>query len=101
MQHLSQQFWSRWRRDFIAGITLRGQWHRQRQVIHIVILKVVEVPCSEWKLVKVLFMCKDDNVFVKKTTIDLQIRERTLGKREMPSVVECPIQKLDTFVEHD
>ena len=104
VQYLSEQFWNRWRKEYLANITLRQRWHTPRrnvQVGDIVIVKEEEVPRNEWKLAKVLEVHKDDDGLVRKTTI--QIGERRLGKGgerlSKPSIVQRPIQKLVVLVE--
>ncbi len=104
VQYLSEQFWNRWRKEYLANITLRQRWHTPRrnvQIGDIVIVKEEEVPRNEWKLAKVLEVYKDDDGLVRKTTI--QIGERRLGKGgerlSKPSIVQRPIQKLVVLVE--
>ncbi|KAJ8364861.1 hypothetical protein SKAU_G00136920 [Synaphobranchus kaupii] len=103
VQYLSEQFWCRWRKEYLASITLRQRWHAPRrnvQVGDIVIVKE-DVPHNEWKLARVLDVCKDDDGLVRKATI--QIGERKLSKEgerlSKPSVIERPIQKLVILVE--
>lgn len=77
MHYLSQQFWNRWRREYLNSTILRQQRHAQRQKVQggdTVIVKKEEVPHNEWKLAKVIDVCKDDEGLVRKVTI--QIGER-------------------------
>ena len=103
VQYLSEQFWCRWKKEYLAGITLRQKWHtpsRNVQVDDIVIVQE-DAPRNEWKLARVLDVCKSDDGLVRKATI--QIGDRRLGKGGerlgKPSVVERPIQKLVVLVE--
>lgn len=104
VQYLSEQFWGRWRKEYLANNTLRQRWHAPRrnvQVDDIVILKEEEIPRNEWKLAKVLEVWKDDDGLVRKAKI--QIGEQKLAKGgerlSKPSVVERPIQKLVVLLE--
>ena len=71
-----------------------GASRRNLQVNDIVVV-LEEALCNEWKLARVLDVCKDDDGLVRKATI--HIGEWKLvqeGERlSKPSVVECPIQK--------
>ncbi|XP_073732301.1 uncharacterized protein [Misgurnus anguillicaudatus] len=105
VQYLCEQFWSRWKKEYLSTISLRQRWHtpkRNIQVGDIVIVKD-EVPRNEWKLARVLEARKDDDGLVRKATI--QIGDRMLGKRgerlTKPLNIERPIQKLVVLVPKD
>lgn len=103
VQYLCEQFWSRWRTEYLANISLRQKWHTPRWNVQdgdTVIVKEGDVPRNEWRLARVLKVCKDDDGLVRRATI--QIGNRGLGKRgerlTKPSIVERPIQKLVVLV---
>lgn len=103
VQYLCEQFWSMWRTEYLANISLRQKWHELRRNVQdgdIVIVKEGEVPRNEWRLARVLKVCKDDDGLVRRATI--QMGNRGLGKRgerlTKPSFVEHPIQKLVVLV---
>ncbi|KAI5616610.1 hypothetical protein C0J50_23778, partial [Silurus asotus] len=53
VQYLSEQFWSRWRKEYLVNISLRQQWHMPRRNVHVgdvVIVKEDNIPRYEWKL---------------------------------------------------
>lgn len=63
VQYLSEQFWGRWRKEYLANINLRQKWHAARRnlkVGDIVIVKEEEIPRKEWKLATVLEVHEDD-----------------------------------------
>lgn len=103
VQYLSEQFWSRWRIEYLANISLRQRWHTPRrnvQVGDIVIVKEEEIPRNEWRLARVIEVFKSDDGLVQKVII--QIGDRKLGKRgerlTKPSIIERPVQKLVVLV---
>ncbi|XP_067301419.1 uncharacterized protein [Pseudorasbora parva] len=103
VQFLSEQFWSRWRIEYLANISLRQRWHTPRRNVQmgdVVIVKEGEVPRNEWRLARVLEVYKDDDGLVRK--VKIQMGDQKLGKRGerliKPSIVERPIQKLVVLV---
>ncbi|KAK7884399.1 hypothetical protein WMY93_027522 [Mugilogobius chulae] len=57
VQYLAEQFWSRWRKEYLANICSRQCWREPRrnlQMGDIVILKDDDAPRNEWKLGRVL-----------------------------------------------
>ncbi len=77
VQYLCEQFWSRWKMEYLANISLIPRQNVQEG--YIVIVKEGEVPRNEWRLARVLEVCKDDDGLVQKATI--QMGDRGLGKR--------------------
>ncbi|XP_049318702.1 uncharacterized protein LOC125780534 [Astyanax mexicanus] len=106
VQYLTEQFWSRWRKEYLGNITLRQRWHSPRRNVKIgdiVIVKEEEVPRNEWRLGRVLDVCKDQDELVRKATI--QLGSRKLGKAGQnvmnTSILERPIHKLVVLVENN
>lgn len=106
VQYLSEQFWGRWRKEYLANLSLRQQWHRPRRNVHVgdvVILKEDNVPRNEWRLARVVETSADDDGLVRK--VKLQMGQRKLGKKgerlTQISLLERPIQKLVVIVENN
>lgn len=104
VQYLSEQFWCRWKREYLANIILRQKWHSPRRNVKIgdvVILREEGSPRNEWRLGRVLNVCTDDDGLVRKATI--QIGNKKLGKQGQrltnPTIIERPIHKLVVLVE--
>ena len=56
VQYLAEQFWSHWRKEYLANIALRQRWHAPRrnlQVGDIVIIKGDDVHRNKWRLGRV------------------------------------------------
>ncbi|KAL0147688.1 hypothetical protein M9458_056997 [Cirrhinus mrigala] len=66
VQYLCEQFWGRWR--------IEQRWHTPRrnvQVGDVVIVKEGEALRNEWRMARVLKVCKDDDGLVRKATIQM------------------------------
>lgn len=106
VQYLSEQFWSRWRKEYLASISLRQQWHvprRNVQVGDVVIVKDDNIPRNEWKLARVVEARADGDGLVRK--VKIQIGQSNLGKKgeriTQLSSLERPVQKLVVLVEQN
>ncbi|KAL0153126.1 hypothetical protein M9458_051582, partial [Cirrhinus mrigala] len=74
VQYLCEQFWGRWRIEYLGNISLRQRWHTPRrnvQVGDVVIVKEGEALRNEWRMARVLKVCKDDDGLVRKATIQM------------------------------
>ncbi|KAK7906730.1 hypothetical protein WMY93_015342 [Mugilogobius chulae] len=104
VQYLAEQFWSRWRKEYLANICSRQCWREPRrnlQMGDIVILKDDDAPRNEWKLGRVLETMPGKDGLVRKVRLMLGDR-RFVRKGEQitkTSEVERPIQKLVVLVE--
>lgn len=100
VQHLSCEFWDRWRKEFLHSLQERSKWTRPRrnmQVGDVVIVKDDNKARNRWSLARVIetYPNKADGLVrsVKVAIGDPDIS--STGKRvHPPSVLERPIQKL-------
>lgn len=57
VQYLVEQFWSRWKKEYLLNISLRQKWHlpqRNLKVNDIVIVKDDNLPRNQWQLGRVI-----------------------------------------------
>ena len=106
IQYLLEQFWSRWRKEYILNLQQREKWRiprRNLQVGDLVLLKEAEVSRMEWPLGVIKSTTVDDDGLVRKVRV--QVGSRDLDKRGRParqlSELERPIQKLILLKECD
>lgn len=104
VQYLLEQFWSRWKREYLQNIMVRQKWHkpkRNMQIGDIVMDKDEMQPRSQWKLGRILDTVKDTDGLVRKVKIGFAARN--LNKRgqrvNKMSVVERPVHKLVLLLE--
>ncbi|XP_035854176.1 uncharacterized protein LOC118494390 [Sander lucioperca] len=106
VQYLTEQFWSRWKKEYLTNIILRQRWHSARRNVKvgdIVIVKEDEVPRNEWRIGRVLDVCKDEDGLVRKVTVQMGNRKlRKEGQRlTSSSILERPVHKLVVLVENN
>ncbi|KAL0151519.1 hypothetical protein M9458_053171 [Cirrhinus mrigala] len=104
VQYLSEQFWSRWRKEYLSNIATRQRWHtakRNLRVGDIVMEKGEILPRNESRLARVTETTTDKDGLVRRVNVCLG--DRNLGKdgRRLNklSVVERPVQKLILLLE--
>lgn len=104
VQHLANEFWYRWKKEYLLNLQQRQKWHkthRNAKINDVVIVQDDAVPRNEWKLAKVTQVYPDDDRCVRK--LQLMISNAALdgqGKRlTKPVFLERPIHKTVTLLE--
>lgn len=106
VQYLAEQFWGRWRKEYLSNIALRQRWHTPRRnlsVGDIVIVKDSDLPRHTWPLGRVVETTIDLDALVRRVKVHLGKRNFA-KKRECfakPSVIESPVKKLVLLLEAD
>ena len=80
VQHLANEFWCRWRKEFLHSLQERQKWTRPRrnlEIDDIVIIKDENVPRNHWKLARVAEVIRDDDGLVRR------VKAR---RRQLPAV---------------
>ncbi|XP_028261477.1 uncharacterized protein LOC114435739 [Parambassis ranga] len=106
VQYLANEFWSRWKKEYLLNLQYRQKWHKTRRnarVNDIVIVRDDTAPRNEWKMAKVTKVYPDKDGCVRK--LQLLISDSALdnqGKKvTRPLYLERPIHKTVTLLEAD
>ena len=106
VQHLANEFWCRWRKEFLLSLQERIKWNRPRRnlaVGDIVIVKEDSLPRNCWKLARVsnTYPSKDGHV----RSVQVALGDANLpsdGKRKEPfRRLDRPVNKLVLLVPSD
>lgn len=96
---LANEFWGRWRKEFLQSLQLRLKWIRPRKNLQkgdVVIVKDEALPRNQWKLGRVADVCVSDDGLVR--TVKVAMADLTLddkGRRQKRiSYLERPVHKL-------
>ncbi|GAA6082861.1 uncharacterized protein LOC119223490, partial [Tachysurus ichikawai] len=97
VQYLIEQFWSRWKREYLLNISMRQKWHSPQcnlKVNDIVVIKAR----NHWQLGRVMETVQSSNGLVRR------VGDRKPHKKQdppsKPSVIERPIKKLVLLLEN-
>ena len=103
VQHLSNEFWTRWRKEFLHALQERQKWFRPRRnfnVDDVVVIKDNDTPRNRWSLARVVRADEEEDGLVRKVKLvvgDPKITNQ--GKRTNPlRTLERPIHKLVLLV---
>jgi hypothetical protein len=106
VQHLANEFWIRWKKEFLQSLQQRKQWvspRRNMQIGDIVIVKDDNLARNKWQLARVTETYTDDDGHVRKVRI--AISDRLLdkqGKRtRSQTFLDRPIHKLVLLCSSD
>ena len=106
VQYLANEFWTRWRKDYLQSLQPRQKWMAKRrtlQVDDIVVVMDDNSPRNSWRIARVEEVYRDDDGLVRKVRI--KIADRNLdrnGRPVGPPVSLCrPVQKLILLLPHE
>lgn len=106
VQYLANEFWSRWKKEYLQSLQRRQKWTRPRRnlaVNDVVIIKNDDLPRNLWKIARVEKVHPDADGYVRK--VKLAVGDASLsnkGQRAKPvSYLERPVQKLVLLVPND
>ena len=96
VQHLANEFWSRWRKEYINSLQPRQKWNLRRrnfQINDVVLIKDENLPRNQWALARITKVYEDPG--------DGLVRKVELHAPTSRSVLLRPIQSLILLVEGD
>lgn len=103
VQSLAEQFWSRWKREYLQNLQRREKWNvprRNLRVGDVVLVKNHSTPRLEWPLGLVMTANADDDGLVRR--VGVRMGSGVLGGRPNKGLeIERPIQQLVLLVEQD
>ena len=104
VQFLAEQFWSRWRREYLDSIAHRSKWLVPRRNVtcgDVVILKDDNLSRHEWPLGRVIETLKSRDGLVRRVRVQMASRELDAHGRRVSkvSILERPIQKIVVLLE--
>ncbi|KAF1380884.1 hypothetical protein PFLUV_G00168670 [Perca fluviatilis] len=73
VQYLVEQFWSRWKREYLLNVSLRQKWHlprRNLKVNDLVIIKDDMLARNEWRLGRVIDVTEGSDGLVRRVKQD-------------------------------
>ena len=106
VQHLANEFWSQWRKEYLLSLLQRQKWTVFRNdvgVDDIVIIKDGNSPRSHWQLARVCAVNRSSDGHVR--TVKLALADACLDKEgrrvNEEKFLECPVQKLVLLMSKD
>ena len=101
VQHISNEFWSRWRKEVLATLQCCQKWNsirRNCKVGDIVLLKEAAAKQNSWPMAKIVATNTDENGFVRSVKLMLG----TSGTTDMViQYLERPVNKLVMLVVNE
>ena len=94
VQHMTNEFWQRWRKEFLQLLQTRSKWNKVRRnfrINDVVLLKSEDAKRNEWPIAIVTKVQKDDSENVRSVTLRTTKRE----------TIDRPISKIVLLHEGD
>lgn len=104
VQFLTEQFWARWKQEYIRAVAQRQKWHAPRRNLMVGDIALITdhvTPRNTWPLGRVTETTKGDDGLVRKVKLIVgssKLDNRGRRKSEL-SVLERPVQKVIVLLE--
>ena len=106
IQFLADQFWCRWRREYLLNLQERKKWQKSQRNLRegdIVLVRDLEAPRAQWPLARVTSTRADDDELVRRVTV--QVGNRFLDSKGCPlkkaSILERPVRQIVLLIASD
>lgn len=106
VQYLTEQFWCRWKKEYLMNLVTRQKWHKPRRnlkVDDVVILKEELLPRCQWRLGRIVEASLGEDGLVRK--VKVQVGDGSWDKKQgyisKPTIIERPVQKVVVLVESE
>ena len=100
MQFLAEQFWNRWKKEFLHNLNYRQKWASTRRNLQIddIVIMCSDLPRNECTLARVVETTVDKDGLIRIRLSDKQLDRQ--GRRvSNTSILERPIQKRVLLLE--
>ena len=102
VQFLAEQFWSRWRKEYLINLNSRQKWFQPKRNLKIgdIVIVQEEVPRNEWPLGKITDTSTDQQGLVRSVKIKLGSRNpQKKGNDTNSQTIKRPVQKVVLLLE--
>ena len=104
VQYLANEFWTRWRNEYLCSLQSRSKWlskQRNIRVGDIVLLKDSSLTRNCWRIARVCVANRDDDRLVRKVTIKTPLTTIDAKGKAVVTITELerPVHKLLLLLE--
>ena len=95
VQHLVNEFWERWRKEYLNSLQERSKWQQELKAVEIndVVLLKDDKPRNKWDLAKVTKVFPNDEGMVR--TVEVELANKSKFIRPMNKLII--LQKYNIF----
>jgi len=98
VQHLANEFWCRWRKEYLSNLQTRQKWtniKRNFQVGDVVLLKEENIPRNIWPIARIIETFPNDDGLVR--SVRLQVADHSSPGKT--NILKRPISKIVLICE--
>ena len=99
VQHIADEFWQRWRKEFLMTLQPRQKWNEKQKnfVVGDIVLLKADASCNQWPMAKVVQVHKDSEGVVRSVQLLIGKSPNTHGER----ILERPVHKIVLIKESE
>ena len=92
IQHLADEFWSRWRKEFMSTLQARSKWTTEKRNFKIndIVLIQPDAARNSWPMGRILKINKDENSIVRSVKLLISDKVSSVTSR----ILEQPVSNL-------